>query len=279
MSRLQKKCFIGASGMHLLLLVVLFVGPAFMSGDKVDDTPVLTFIPTITTDDKVSGGGAPKPPTPQLPPVERPQVQQRIVQPPPEPVRDPDPPKLETPKITKPSPDSLDPQPEKKTHQVKVSDTVVKIKQPSKTTTKPSKNSTSAEQQPNIYASAASNLRQKFTPTTKIEMPEGPGGGGPSYANYAQVVRKIYNDAWNAWSVPDDVTDDEATVQVRVKIARDGRVIEKEILRSSGSRAVVNAAQAVLDRVTFVKEFPADSKDTERTFTMTFKLNAKKSLG
>ena len=80
MSRLQKKCFIGASGMHLLLLVVLFVGPAFMSGDKVDDTPVLTFIPTITTDDKVSGGGAPKPPTPQLPPVERPPVQQPVVQ-------------------------------------------------------------------------------------------------------------------------------------------------------------------------------------------------------
>ena len=31
MSRLQKKCFIAASGLHLLLVVILLVGPAFLA--------------------------------------------------------------------------------------------------------------------------------------------------------------------------------------------------------------------------------------------------------
>jgi TonB family protein len=132
------------------------------------------------------------------------------------------------------------------------------------------------------FTVAINKIKGGLTSSLQVEMPtgpNGPGGGGPSYANYTQVVRKIYNDAWNAWPVPNDLTDDEATVQVSVTIARNGRVVSSRILRSSGSRAVINAAQAVLDRVTIVKEFPAESQDTEKTFTFTFKLNAKKSLG
>lgn len=276
MSRLQKKCFIGASGMHLLLLVVLFVGPAFMSGDKVDDTPVLTFIPTITTDDKVSGGGAPKPPTPQPQPQPQPQVQPPTPQPQPQPVRDPDPPQVETPKITKPSADSLDPQPEKKTHQVKVSDTVVKIKQPSKTTSKPNTQTASNTERQQQVANTLRRIQGNLSSTTTVDMPEGPGGGGPSYANYAQVVRKIYTDAW---TIPADVTDDEATVKVRVTIARGGNVISSSIVQSSGSALVDRSIQATLDRVTFVAPFPEGAKEAQRTFTINFSLKAKKLLG
>jgi TonB family protein len=274
MSRLQKKCFIGASGMHLLLLVVLFVGPAFMSGDKVDDTPVLTFIPTITTDDKVSGGGAPKLPTPQPQPQPQLQVQPPTPQPQPQPERDPDPPKIETPKITKPSTDSLDPQPEKKPHQVKVSDTVVKIKQPSKPTTTSKPNTQTASN--TEVATTLKRIQGKLSSTTTVDMPEGPGGGGPSYANYAQVVRKIYTDAW---TIPADVTDDEATVKVRVTIARGGNVISSSILQSSGSALVDRSIQATLDRVTFVAPFPEGAKEAQRAFTINFSLKAKKLLG
>ncbi|MFO1515022.1 MAG: TonB family protein [Verrucomicrobiota bacterium] len=278
MSRLQKKCFIGASGMHLLLLVVLFVGPAFMSGDKVDDTPVLTFIPTITTDDKVSGGGAPKPPTPQPQPQPQPQVQPPTPQPQPQPAREPDPPQVETPKITKPSPDSLDPQPEKKTHQVKVSDTVVKIKQPSRTatTSKPNTQTAYNTDRQQQVANTLRRIQGNLSSTTTVEMPEGPGGGGPSYANYKQVVRKIYTDAW---TVPADVTDDEATVKVSVTIARGGNVISSSIVQSSGSALVDRSIQATLDRVTFVAPFPEGAKEAQRTFTINFSLKAKKLLG
>jgi hypothetical protein len=75
MNRLQKKCFVAATGCHLLLTVILFVGPAFMSSNpKPEDFQVLEIVPDITTDAKVSGGGnpkatppppAPRPPTPQ----------------------------------------------------------------------------------------------------------------------------------------------------------------------------------------------------------------------
>ena len=186
-------------------------------------------------------------------------------------------------KDSKPAPDSLEAKPEKQQpRKVQISDTVVKIPKDRKNTTTTAANKQAEAQAAadrRKYADAAKAIKAGLSQTTTVEMPQGFGGGGPSYANYAQVVRKIYYDAWNAWSVPDDVTDAEATVQVRVTIARNGRVVRSEILRSSGSSAVVNAARAVLDRVTFVKEFPADSKDTERTFTMNFKLNAKKSIG
>ena len=51
MNRLQKKCVIATTGFHLLLLVILFVGPAFFwSQEKPDDTPVLDMIPANLVD-------------------------------------------------------------------------------------------------------------------------------------------------------------------------------------------------------------------------------------
>jgi len=41
MNRLQKKCVLATAGFHLLLLVILFVGPAFFwARQKPDTTPV-----------------------------------------------------------------------------------------------------------------------------------------------------------------------------------------------------------------------------------------------
>ena len=293
MSRLQKKCFIGASGMHILLLVILFVGPAFVSVNRLEDAPVLEIIPDMVTDREAKGGGG-KPAPQVLPPVAEPPAPQ----PKPQNVA---PPQVESPKpaptkqIEEPEPpkpvkdtqtdDALEPKDKKPTpHKVQISSNVVKIKDQKNTTQTANAEkqaaAKAAAEQRQRFANAVNRLQGSLSQTTTIETTQsrgGFGGDGPSYANYAQVVRKIYNDAWNAWNVPDDVTDDEATVQVRVTIARSGKVIRSEILRSTGSSAVVNAARAyVLDRINYVKEFPADSKDSERTFTMTFKLNAKK---
>jgi protein TonB len=250
MSRLEKKCFLGATGFHLLLLMILIVGPAFLRADKVDDSQVIEFIPMTLTDEKVSnpGASAPRPPAPQPQPQPRsqPEVQPPAPQPQPQPVRQPDPPKVAPAKDPKPP-------------------------------AKPTNSSTATAPPPNIYANAAKNLRQQFTPTTKIEMPEGPGGGsGPSYANYAQEVRRVYTDAWR---IPPDVNDDEATVKVRVTIARGGNVISASIIQSSGSPLVDGSIQATLDRVTFVAPFPEGAKDSQRTFTISFSLKAKKLLG
>ena len=61
MNRLQKKCFIAATGFHLLLAAILIVGPAFLSSNpKTDDLPLLNFVPVKTVDSLMSGGGNPK---------------------------------------------------------------------------------------------------------------------------------------------------------------------------------------------------------------------------
>src|SRR5688572_32128742 len=88
MNRIQKKCFIAATGSHLLLVVTLFVGPAFFTPKpKMEEVNLLTIIPDITTYEKVQGGGSPKggtpPPQPQpQPEPPKPAAAQKIEKPP-----------------------------------------------------------------------------------------------------------------------------------------------------------------------------------------------------
>ena len=284
MSRLQKKCFIGATGMHLLLVVVLLVGPAFFVEDQIDDSDVITFIPDILTDKPFSNPGATAPRlAPSQPEQKHPQ---QIVEPPKPPPpaeperqqpRDPDPPKVVTPKVNKPDPDSLEPKPEKKTSKVQVSDKVVKLPRDTKATTKPPTVSTASNQRSQQVNTALRNIRGNLSTTTKVEMPEGPGGGsGVSYANYAQEVRRVYTEAVR---IPPDAEDESAVIKVRVTIARNGTVVSSSIISPSGSPQLDRAIQATLDRVTFVAPFPQGAKDSQRTFIISFDLKAKKLLG
>ena len=84
MNRIQKKCFIASTGFHLLLMVVLLVGPAFLSSNnKADNRPLIDFVPLKTIDEALAGGGNPNasPPAPQpqpQPPVSQPQPQPRV---------------------------------------------------------------------------------------------------------------------------------------------------------------------------------------------------------
>ena len=278
MSRLQKKCFIGATSVHLMLFVVLIIGPGFFSkDDTMDESDVLTFIPLMATDSARAGGGTPQPsnptpPAPQVPTPTTPKPQVEEQTPPPEQ------PKVraqvrETPRVpdkvekaekvekvedntqTRDNRDSLQPKTDKsKKHEVKVNTKVVAI---SKDRRKPTTNSSNTdataqerkarEQLANAFARAGSRAKDSLSTSTKVDMPEGPGGGGVSYANFAQIVRKVYTDAWR---IPDDVTDDEAIVKVSVTIARNGSVISSRIITESGSRLVDRSIQNALDRVT-----------------------------
>src|SRR5512135_383091 len=75
MNRTEKKCLFVSLGFHLLLVVILLVGPAFLTPrSKMDDLPVIDFIPLRLTDGTTAGGGnpnarppAPTPPTPAPP--------------------------------------------------------------------------------------------------------------------------------------------------------------------------------------------------------------------
>ena len=94
MNRLQKKCFIASTGLHLFMAGILFVGPAFLSSpeSKSEDVPIINFIPLITTDQNISGGGSPtgRTPTSAQPPQPEP-LPEPLPEPPPEPTPEPPP--------------------------------------------------------------------------------------------------------------------------------------------------------------------------------------------
>src|SRR6266446_9144390 len=124
MSRLQKKCFIVSAGVHLLLFIILLVGPAFLSSKShSEDVQTLDFYPSKLIDAAFAGGGNPKakPPAAIQPPAQPPVQAQP--QPPPEKSRDPDPPKV-TVKVPKIDPDSVE-MAEPKRHKPQISTKLV----------------------------------------------------------------------------------------------------------------------------------------------------------
>jgi TonB family protein len=284
MNRTQKKCFIAATGLHLLLLVILVVGPGFLSTSrKADDLPVLQFIPMMTTDKPFSGGGTPNanPPPPQAdptPPQPTPLRQQQAPAPTPKP---PEPKPVqkveetpEPPKTAKTDTAIADKKPDPQ-RKIQINTKVVSRSdvQKSGQTSTPSR--TDTQNTSREFSAAANNIRKNASSSTKIEMP-GPGGGGPTYANFLQAVKSIYA---NAWIVPDGVTDDEAVMTASVTIARDGTVISGRLIKPSGNSLADQSVDTVLRRIKRAVPLPADTREEQRTVTITFSVKAQRGLG
>src|SRR5437588_10960132 len=226
MNRLQKKCFIVSGGLHLLLALILLVGPAFLSSrSKTDDMATIDFIPNKLIDEAFSGGGNPKaaPPPPALPPPQQ-EVSPPASRPEPEKIREPEPPK----ELVK-EPESLESSKERKkrpeitTKAVSRNpDAQKKAKQPSPTDTRTKELADARRKAADLIGKTTRSLRDDLSPTTTIDTNYGPGGGGEAYANYAQVVKSIYE---HAWIPPDDTASDDAITKVSVTIRSDGKVV------------------------------------------------------
>ncbi len=283
MSRLQKKCFIVSAGVHLLLFIILLVGPAFLSSKShSEDVQAMDFYPSKLIDAAFAGGGNrnAKPPAPIQPPSQPPVQAQR--QPPPEKSQEADPPKpTAKPKI---DPDSVE-MAEPKRHKPQINTTLTTRKIETSTKSKPKSISTDTQAQERQLTdnrrrlarqltSAAESIRANTSSATSIEDP-GPGGGGPSYASYAAWVKTVYE---NAWEVPEDTASDDAITKVTVTIACDGTVLSGRISRPSGDSPVDKSVQRTLDRVTFIRPFPDGVKEKQRTYIINFNLKAKRGL-
>jgi len=284
MSRLQKKCFLVSAGMHVLLPVILVLGSALSPRTKPEETQVLEFIPVIMTDDKVSGGGDPhartaqaelnRPitPTPRPPDPPAPKVTERADDP--NPPKDPDEAPAQVADARKSN--------TRKLPNVSTTPTVRKTANSPKTpTNKPAEedNSVREAQKTRLLAasmigSAANSLREGAT-ATEVKL-LGPGGGGLPYANFLDTVRTIYT---QAWMLPEDIEDDQATTLASVTINKRGNVIRASISRKSGNSAVDSSVQRTLDRVTYVAPLPSASGDDERTVTIGFNVKAKRGIG
>jgi TonB family protein len=273
MNRLQKKCLIATAGFHLLLLVILFVGPAFFnSKPKVDDSQVIEVISSTTIDAAFNSGVKSAQPPPPTPIVTPPQPQQQPTPPQPkivQPVPAPQPTlltKLETYFKPEPKPD-LNPveKPEKTPpHKIEVNTQLVTRDAPKNL--KPVKIKDNSQAARNL----AAELKSKLSSATQIEMP---GESSASYANYATVVKSVYD---HAWTLPDSVANDE-NITVSVTIANDGTVISSSVVTPSGDAPADASVQRALDRVKFVAAFPDGATERERTYKIVFNPQVKSS--
>jgi colicin import membrane protein len=316
MSRIYKKCFIASVGMHLLLVVVLFICPAF--GSKKQELPqqALDFVPSRTVDSLLSGGGTPNvqpPPAPLAPPTPAPvpEAPASVKQP------DPPPPAKSEPKKEEPEPikpiknePAIIPQ-KKEAAKSKAAPTDTAKKSEKTKTTSPEKTQSKVSLKPVVRknedakraaeeAEARERAEKQERAAAKARLqamagisgsltklrnnlsspisiePVGPGGGGESYANYGLVVVTVYE---NAWIKPENISDEITIVQASVTISRDGTVLRTEITHKSGNSAVDKSVQDTLKRVRRIAPFPDGSKDVEREFNISFNLKPKRSLG
>ena len=285
MNRLQKKCVIGAVGIHLLLFLILIVGPAFYNQQpKTDDMQVLDVIPANLVDAAVSSGvaHAQPPPTPVQP---RPPQPQQLFAPPPLPkIVQPTPPAPSpSPSLLKEFKDFFAPKPapsvtpdltpaEKaaKTHETQDNKIQVDLHKVKRTAQKESSRTDNARAINNELRS----LKSSLSSSTKIDMP---GVSSESSANYAAAVESIYEQALRS-NLPESVAHNNETTTVRVTIANDGTVISSEIISPSGDSAWDNAVQHTLNQVTFIAPFPEGAIEKERHYNINFNPEVEQSL-
>ena len=296
MGRLQKKCFFASACLHGLLLGVLVFGSGFFAGRKLNSAPVLEFIPAdaLLTDGATTGGGSPHvttqpaagSPAQPAPPVAKAEPPKaKASAPEPEPVKPLRPDAFTLPKDTKTTKKKSDTTEKTSAKHETTRDLSLNKKvtrTPSKqTTTK----STDSGKQP---SDAASDLARRAAESVGVLSRslsggvgvEVPGPGGAAFVNYRDFVASAYQQKYKqAVTAAGDIARGDTSVDVAITIARDGRVVAREITRRSGNTALDRLVQRVLDSVTEIAPFPTGAKDERRTFNLTFELKADRLAG
>ncbi len=286
MNRLQKKCFIASAGLHLLLFLILLIGPAFLaSKEKLSNAQYIEIIPPNVIDGNFVGGGDPhaKPPPP-APVTQPPQPQVSAPTPPPLPekAREPDPPKETRP--PKPDAESLEAEKEHKQRKPQISTQLVARKPDSKPKSHdPSSGQVEAQARADAakraarFAAALQNLKEGLSSATTVGII---GPGGEAYAGYDIVLQSIYKARYDeALLAAGDIADGHSEAEASVTVERNGNVVSARLLNLSGNAALDKLVQRVLDRVTYIRPFPETSKDSQRVFTIVFDLKAKRAIG
>jgi protein TonB len=267
MNRLQKKCILATAGIHLLLLVILLVGPAFFEPrPKPDDLQVLDVISANLIDAQFTSGvrnAQPPAPTPVATP---PPPQPQPTPPAPQPVVTPPTLAERLEKMFKSEPPK--PAPEKvQPHKIQP-DLKPVVHNASKNVPD------DAAKRARTLRKAIRSLKKNLSSSTTVDMP---GNSSVAYASYATAVKSIYAQTWEQVPLASIANEDE-NVKVRVTIASDGTVISARIIESSGDAALDASVQKTLERVTFVAPFPEGTTDKERTYTLGFNPQLRKML-
>jgi TonB family protein len=285
MNRLQKKCVIGTVGIHLLLFLILIVGPAFFNPQPKNDNTVLDVIPANLVDAALNSGvqNAQPPPPAQPAPITpadlRPpppiQPQPRVV-PPPQPTPTPQPSLLDrvekyfTPDKSTVTPDM---KPVEKPVKSQTDNVQVNLNKVSRTAPKNPPH-TSTPDNSRAINNALKSLQHNLSSATKVDMP---GTASVAYANYATVVKSVYEQALRA-HLPEQVAGNNEYTKVTITVENDGTVVSSRIISPSGDSAWDNAVQQTLDQVTIIAPFPDGATEKERQYTLSFNPEVEKSL-
>jgi len=265
MNRLQKKCILATAGIHLLLLVILLVGPAFFEPrPKPDDLQVLDVIPANLIDAQFTSGvrnAQPPAPTPVVTPLP---PQPQPTPPAPQPVVTPPTlaerlEKMFKSEPPKPAPEKIQPhkiQPDLKPVVHHASQNVPD----------------DAAKRARALRKAIQSLKSNLSSSTTVDMP---GNSSVAYASYRDVIGSIY---YAAWTPPDDTSNDDAHIKVRIVIASDGTVVSAQVITPSGDAKVDDTVQRALERVTFIAPFPEGMTEKEKPFNIDFSLKTKRML-
>src|SRR6266498_2317779 len=270
MSRLGKKCLLASSVLHgFLLLLVLFGSAFFVVKEKPLSQPKLQFVPSKWVESALAGGGG-NPNLARTDDVQKgsPTAPAQILSPPPQPKPQPQPADKSTQTKSKIDLSELKP--------ITRADTE-KVKAKAEAEAKEAARQEALRRQriAQQIGKAAEAMQRGFSSGTKVDVG---GPGGEAYASYAAFVQAAYE---NAWKIPPDLNDDDSVAQVRVTIARNGRVTESQIIRRSGNAMVDRSLQRALDKVKLegLPPFPDFIKEAERTFTIEFNLKTKRLTG
>jgi len=313
MTRFEKKCLVGAAGLHGLLLVTVVATAAFQGEPPKQSIVPISWVALRTTDKPGLMAGNPdarptvvKTQTPvkpaelaAQPQPEKPQPEKAQPQPDPVPPKvqaDP-PPKpqvkhnveRDTTPIHKADAEPVNPKSWKvrsaKDIKVDIS-TTTKVK----TTHRPTSSSTSDEEadaraQAAAQRKAAHEIGRALSGlassipkgTAKAAVFDLPGqGGGAAFVDYRTALFSAY---YNAWNCPQDVDNDLSSVEVKVVVARNGSIVSAEITKKSSDPALNKSVQRALDAVTRLPSFPEGATDEQRSFRIRFNVKAKQSLG
>lgn len=107
------------------------------------------------------------------------------------------------------------------------------------------------------------------------------GGTGSSGAAYANYITYIHDACFNAWNPPDSVVSSDTQVEVKIVIARDGRVLDSSITKPARSKTLTDSVRRALKTIEArgLRPFPSESTDSQRSFKIVFDLQEKRSLG
>ncbi len=268
MNRLQKKCAIVTAGFHLLLVVILIVGPGFFAPKPKADLQILDVIPANLIDAELNSGVRDaQPPQPLVQPVSQPPAPQPVVTP-------AAPPKVVTPEPLKQIVKVLTPEPKPvEKPKIQINTQLVTRTAPKNSTANPADDSHRQQRlRQQAFQNAVRSLKENFKPGTVIDVPG--NSSGPSYASYRDVLASVY---YQAWEMPNDANADDETVLASVTIARDGTVISTRIITPSGNAAVDRSVQAALERVKSIAPFPDGMNEEQHTFQINFEPKTKKT--